>query len=189
MQGKLIIFSAPSGSGKTTIVKALLEKMPELKFSISATSRKPRGTEVNGKDYHFLSPVEFRKKIKNNEFVEWEEVYPDQYYGTLYAEIQRIWNEGHHVLFDVDVVGGLNLKKKFEKDALSVFVKVPDLQTLRQRLIIRNTDKDEDVEIRLKKASEEMEYADKFDKIIINDNLDEAIITAVNLVKEFITGK
>jgi guanylate kinase len=185
-QGKLIIFSAPSGSGKTTIVKHLLSKKTNLEFSISACSRAPRGEEQHGKDYYFLSVAEFQNKIKNNEFVEWEEVYGDRYYGTLWTEMERIWGKGNHVLFDVDVKGGANLKKQFGSQALAVFVMPPSVDELRKRLIGRNTDAPEEIERRLAKATEELSYSPLFDVVIVNDNLEEACSKAIEVVNNFL---
>ena len=186
MEGKLFIFSAPSGSGKTTIVQNLLKKDLNLEFSISATSRPKRENEVNGKDYYFLSVDDFKTKIKNNQFVEWEEVYENRFYGTLKSEVERIWSQGKHVIFDVDVVGGLNIKKQFPKKALSIFVKPPSIQELEKRLIQRSTDSNKDIKTRLDKANIELSYADKFDMVIVNDNLKKAIEQAEKSVNEFI---
>ena len=184
--GKCIIFSAPSGAGKTTIVHALLNSMPQLAFSVSACSRAPRGKEINGVDYHFLTGDEFRTKIQNEEFVEWEEVYSDMYYGTLKSEIERIWSTGKTVVFDVDVIGGLNLKKSFQKQALAVFIQPPSLAILEERLRNRKTDSEEKIQIRLAKSIQELESAIDFDVIIENDVLEEAIEKAKRLVIEFI---
>ena len=184
--GKCIIFSAPSGAGKTTIVHALLNSMPQLAFSVSACSRAPRGKEINGVDYHFLTADEFRTKIQNEEFVEWEEVYSDMYYGTLKSEIERIWSTGKTVVFDVDVIGGLNLKKSFQKQALAVFIQPPSLAILEERLRNRKTDSEEKIQIRLAKSIQELESAIDFDVIIENDVLEEAIEKAKRLVIEFI---
>jgi guanylate kinase len=186
MQGKLIIFSAPSGSGKTTIVKHLLNLNLNLEFSISATSRMMRINEEHGKDYYFLSAKEFRKKIEKEEFVEWEEVYKDTFYGTLSSELERIWKKGNHVVFDVDVIGGLNLKKKFGKDALSVFVQAPSIEELEIRLRQRSSDNDASIKKRLEKAQVEMSYANQFDKILINSSLNLAFDNAEKLVREFL---
>ncbi|MFW5820496.1 MAG: guanylate kinase [Bacteroidota bacterium] len=188
MNGKLLIFSAPSGSGKTSIVKALQKKIPSLEFSISVTSRKPRKGEVNGKDYYFVSPEEFRKKIRNEEFIEWEEVYKDTFYGTLKSELQRIWDLGKHVIFDVDVIGGLNLKSKFPTLSLAVFVTVPDYSELEKRLRKRSTESEEAIQKRLARAKEEMSYADRFDAKLLNDDLEKSILEAERLVIEFIAG-
>ena len=184
--GKAIIFSAPSGAGKTTIVHYLLGKFPNLSFSISATSREQRGSEINGTDYYFLEPEDFKTKIKNEELLEWEEVYPDQFYGTLKQEIERIWANEKCVIFDVDVVGGLNLKKQLGANALAVFVQPPNSMELEKRLRIRGTESDEKIDMRLQKADNELAYANKFDKILINKNLDEAFFNAENLVKRFL---
>ncbi len=184
--GKLIIFSAPSGSGKTTLVHHLLSK-PDLKlaFSVSATSRAKRPNETDGKDYYFLSSNEFRQRISQNDFIEWEEVYEDQFYGTLRSEIDRIHAEGKTVVFDVDVVGGVNLKKKFGDQALSVFVKPPSIEELENRLRNRSTESEESLKKRVGKAAEEMEFASQFDVILVNDELESAKKKAETLVKEF----
>lgn len=186
MKGKLIIFSAPSGSGKTTIVKHLLSKNYPLEFSVSATSRPPRGTEVDGKDYYFLSTDEFRKKIDNNEFLEWEEVYPGRYYGTLKSEVERIRNSGKNVIFDVDVVGGCNIKEYYGEDALSVFIQPPSVEELRNRLKARSTDSDEVIATRVAKAEYELSFSTKFDAVIINDNLEVAFVETEQLVTNFL---
>jgi len=186
MAGKAIIFSAPSGSGKTTIVKHLLENNPELGFSISASTRDKRGRkEQDGKDYYFLSPEEFKLKIDNDEFIEWEEVYEGNYYGTLKSEIQRIWDEGKDVIFDVDVKGGLALKKYFGKNALSVFVKVPSIAILEQRLVGRGTESHASLSQRLFKAKFEMTFADKFDVVLVNENLEKSLAEAQRLYNDF----
>lgn len=186
MPGKVIIFSAPSGSGKTTIVRELLARTDSLEFSVSATSRPPRVNEVNGVEYYFLSPAEFRQKIKNGDFAEWEEVYKDLFYGTLTSEITRIWKKGHHALFDVDVKGGLNLKRKFGQDALSFFVKVPDMKILEERLRNRHTENEASIRMRLRKAESETKFAEQFDVILLNDKLNEAVDKAYSLVMDFI---
>jgi guanylate kinase len=188
MQGKLLIFSAPSGSGKTTIVKHLLEVCNNLEFSISACSRAMRPGEVHGKDYYFLSADEFRQRIASNQFVEWEEVYPGSYYGTLKSELERIWAKGNHVLFDVDVKGGVNLKRIFGNQALSVFVQPPSIAELEKRLVARCTETPETLAKRIGKAEEEMAYAPQFDTIIVNDNLEQAFAEAINTVKAFLTA-
>ena len=185
-QGKLIIFSAPSGAGKTTLVKHLLEADLDLEFSVSAASRNKRTGETDGTDYYFLSAETFRLKIKNSEFLEWEEVYKDHFYGTLKSEVERIWSQGKHVIFDVDVVGGLNIKKQYKDQALAVFVMPPGPEHLEQRLRERSTEKEEDLKKRLKKANHELSFAKQFDTILINDDLEIAKAEAVNLVKEFI---
>lgn len=173
-EGKLIIFSAPSGSGKTTIVKHLLGKGYNLEFSVSATSRKPRGQEVDGKDYYFLSPEDFRKKINEGAFLEWEEVYTDNYYGTLKSEVERITALGKNVVFDVDVVGGVNIKSYYGDRALAIFVQPPSIDALKKRLISRGTDSLETIQKRLDKAEYELSFANKFDVIIVNDDLSMA---------------
>jgi len=186
MQGKLIIFSAPSGAGKTTIVKHLLTKNLNLEFSISATSRGMRHTETDGKDYYFLSPEEFRSKIDNDEFLEWEEVYQGTFYGTLKSEVERIRNIGKNVIFDVDVVGGCNIKKYYGDEALAVFVQPPSVDELRNRLVSRSTDAAEVIEKRVAKAAYELTFASQFDVIIVNDILEKAFEEAENCIREFI---
>lgn len=185
--GKCIIFSAPSGAGKTTIVHALLNSMDQLAFSVSACSRPPRGKEVDGVDYHFLTAEEFRIKIQNDEFVEWEEVYSDMYYGTLKSEIERIWAANKTVVFDVDVIGGLNLKKSFKNQALAVFIQPPSLAILEERLRNRKTDSEEKIQMRLAKSKEELKSATNFDVIVENDVLEKAIEQARDIVTEFIS--
>ena len=185
-EGKVIIFSAPSGAGKTTIVRALLDSLSELSFSISACSRDPRGQEVNGKDYHFIGIEGFKNKIKNNEFVEWEEVYQDHFYGTLNSELIRIWNANKTVVFDVDVVGGMSLKKKFGKKALAIFVMPPSLMVLEERLRSRNTDSEQKIQQRLEKAEQEISLSSGFDVILKNDQLDNAISNAKAIVNQFL---
>lgn len=186
MAGKAIIFSAPSGSGKTTIVKHLLKKNPDLGFSISASTRDKRGrTESNGKDYYFLSPEEFKRKIDADEFIEWEEVYEGNFYGTLKSEIERIWQSGKDVIFDVDVKGGLNLKKYFGDRALSVFVKVPSLEVLQERLNDRGTESAESLSRRLFKAKFEMSFQDQFDVVLVNEHLDKSLAEAQALYDDF----
>lgn len=186
-KGKLIIFSAPSGAGKTTIVKYLLGKIPQLSFSISATTREGRGDEINGKDYYFISKEDFLHKVAKHEFVEFEEVYSGTYYGTLLSEIQRIWDNGHHVVFDIDVEGGLRLKKKYGEDALAIFVQPPSMEVLIERLTGRGTDSEEKLAERIQKASKELKYADRFDVVLNNNDLDTACLNAEKLVKEFIS--
>jgi len=187
MPGKALIFSAPSGSGKTTIVKHLLERNPTLGFSISASTRDKRGrTEQHGKDYYFLSPDEFKKKIDNNEFVEWEEVYAGNFYGTLKSEVERVWKEGKDVVFDVDVQGGIKLKQYFGDKALAIFVKVPSFEVLKERLKGRGTESEESLSRRLFKAKFEMAFADKFDTTIVNDDLDRSTAEAQRLYDDFI---
>ena len=188
--GKLIVFSAPSGSGKTTIVRHLLkQKELDLEFSISATSRERRGEEVDGKDYYFLSFEEFKKKIKNDEFLEWEEVYRDNFYGTLKTEVERIWAKGKHVIFDFDVSGGLRIKRKFPKETLAIFVKPPSIDELKIRLKNRKTESSDKINMRIAKASAELATAPLFDKIVINDDLDIALDEAYKLVSNFLEVK
>jgi guanylate kinase len=186
MDGKLVIFSAPSGAGKTTIVHSVLAMFPQLKFSVSACSRAQRPGEVDGKDYYFLSEQGFRENIANNAFLEWEEVYPGNFYGTLTSELERIWKTGHHVVFDVDVKGGLNIKKKYPTLALSIFIMPPSLSELENRLRNRQTESEEALLKRLQKASFEIDFANEFDKIIINDNLERAIADAALLIRSFL---
>ncbi len=186
-KGKLIVFSAPSGSGKTTIVHHLLkqEKL-NLDFSISATSRKKRGKEIDGKDYYFISDKKFKRHIENNDFVEWEEVYTANYYGTLKQEVERIWSEGNHVIFDIDVIGGLNIKKKFPEETLAIFVQPPSIEEMERRLRGRKTDTEEKILERVAKAEKELKYSKDFDVILINDNLEEAKEEAFKLVHNFL---
>lgn len=188
MEGKLIIFSAPSGAGKTTIVRRLLADLPVLQFSVSATTRAARGEEQHGKDYYFLSKDDFLHKIANHEFVEFEEVYEGTFYGTLRAEIERIWAEGKQVIFDVDVVGGLHLKKKFGERALAVFVQPPSVEILAQRLTSRGTDSQESLQKRIAKAEQELAYAHQFDVVILNDDLEKACKEAFEKVSAFISN-
>lgn len=183
---KVIIFSAPSGSGKTTLVKHCLQVFSELEFSISCTTRNPRGNEKDGIDYYFLSPDEFREKISKNAFVEYEEVYHDKFYGTLKSEVERIWNSGKVVIFDVDVKGGISLKKYFAEKALSIFIMPPSVEELERRLIARNTDDAQTIKTRVEKATHEMTYHPEFDKIVINSDLDLAQKEVQNLIKNFL---
>lgn len=187
--GKLIVFSAPSGSGKTTIVRHLL-KQPKLnlEFSISATSRERRGQEVDGKDYYFLSAKEFKQKIKNKEFLEWEEVYRDNFYGTLKTEVERIWAMGKHVIFDIDVSGGLRIKRKYPEQTLAIFVKPPSIDELKIRLKKRKTESDDKINMRIAKASAELATAPLFDTIIVNDTLEHALEQAEVLVDAFVNS-
>lgn len=186
-EGKLIVFSAPSGSGKTTIVRHLLaQEELNLEFSISATSREPRENEINGKDYYFLDLKEFKNKIKTDEFLEWEEVYRDNFYGTLKSEIRRIWDKGKHVIFDIDVVGGLDIKKIYPERTLAVFVKPPSIEELKIRLKKRKTESDEKINMRVAKASIELATAPQFDYIIENHHLETALDEAYKLVSSFI---
>ena len=186
--GKLIIFSAPSGSGKSTLVNYLMEQHPELQlaFSISCTSRAPRGKEKNGVEYFFLSPEEFKKKIANDEFLEYEEVYEDRFYGTLKSQVEVQSQAGQNVLFDVDVKGGVNIKKHYGSRALSVFIQPPSVEELRNRLVGRATDAPEVIEQRLNKAEYELSFADKFDRIVINDDLEKAKVDVYNVIKQFL---
>jgi guanylate kinase len=186
-QGKLIVFSAPSGSGKTTIVRHLLgQEDLNLEFSISATSRSPRENEVDGKDYYFMDLKEFKTHIKNDDFLEWEEVYRDNFYGTLNAEIDRIWAMGKHVVFDIDVVGGLDIKRIYPEQTLAVFVEPPSIEELKIRLKKRKTESEDRIAMRVAKASIEMATAPQFDHIIVNEDLDKALDEAYHLVKDFI---
>ena len=183
---KVLIFSAPSGSGKSTIVNHILGLHPEIEFSVSATSRAPRGEEKDGVEYFFYSADIFRLLVRDEKFVEYEEVYPDRFYGTLKAEVNRIWARGHVIIFDVDVKGGVNLKKYFGDQALSVFIQAPSVEVLRDRLVKRGTDSAEDIEKRVAKAAEEMTYAPKFDKVLINDDLATAFAEAEAMVDGFL---
>jgi len=184
--GKCIIFSAPSGAGKTTIVRYLLRNVENLAFSISAASREPRGRETNGVDYHFLSVEDFKQKIDQDEFVEWEEVYKDNYYGTLKSEVLKNWEQGKTVLFDVDAIGGLNLNEIFGEKALSIFIHPPSLFVLEQRLKNRRTENAEQIKMRLDKANEELSHSHKFDYILLNDNLEKACYEIKAEVEKFI---
>lgn len=189
-QGKLIVFSAPSGSGKTTIVRHLLQQEElDLEFSISATSRAIRGEEVDGKDYYFLDVEEFKKRIKNEAFLEWEEVYRDNFYGTLKSEVERIWAKGKHVIFDIDVSGGLRIKRKFPEQTLAIFVKPPSIDELKIRLKKRSTESEDKINMRIAKASAELATAPLFDRIVLNENLDEALKESYDLVSNFIKNK
>lgn len=186
-KGKLIVFSAPSGSGKTTIVRHLLTiDALNLEFSISATSREKRGDEIDGKDYYFLSAKEFKSKIKNEEFLEWEEVYRDNFYGTLKSEVERIWAKGKHVIFDIDVSGGLRIKRKFPEETLAIFVKPPSIDELKIRLKKRKTESEDKINMRVAKASAELATAPLFDVIIENDVLENALKKAESLVGNFL---
>ena len=188
MKGKCLIFSAPSGSGKSTIVQWLTSEYPELNlvFSISATSRPPRGTEQHGVEYFFLTPEEFKAKIEANEFLEYEEVYTDRYYGTLKSQIESELEQGKNVIFDIDIKGGINVKKHFGERALSLFIQPPGVEELRRRLVGRGTDTAEQIEIRLAKAEYEMSFASEFDKIIVNDDLDAAKAETLKAISEFL---
>jgi guanylate kinase len=184
--GKLIIFSAPSGSGKTTIVKRLLSTFPQFEFSISATSRQPRGEERNGVDYFFLTQEEFRQKVAENAFVEWEEVYNGTCYGTLRSEMERIWAKGNVIIFDVDVMGGINLKRIFGERACSIFIKAPSVEALRERLIGRGMDSAETIEKRVAKAEFELSKASEFDFVVVNDILDNAVAETEQIITDFL---
>jgi len=186
MTGKVIIVSAPSGAGKTSIVKHVLQFLPELRFSTSATTRTMREGEINGKDYHFLSVDDFKKGIEHDEFLEWEEVYANQFYGTLKSEIQRIWDEGKTVIFDVDVKGGLNIKKYFGDKALAIFVEPPTVQELENRLRNRGTETEESLRKRVEKAEYELSFAPRFDKIILNDDLEVARAEMLQTIRQFL---
>lgn len=186
MTGKLIIFSAPSGSGKSTIINYLMQQGLGLAFSISATSRAPRGTEQHGVEYFFLSPEEFRQRIADGEFLEYEEVYPDRFYGTLKAQVERQLEAGQHVIFDVDVVGGCNIKEYYGNRALSIFIQPPSIEELRHRLEGRGTDTPEVIQQRLDKAEYELSFSPKFDKIIVNDDLETAKAETLEVIKHFL---
>jgi guanylate kinase len=186
-EGKLIVFSAPSGSGKTTIVHHLLkQKELNLDFSISATSREKRGTEIHEKDYYFISLEKFQAHVKNNDFIEWEEVYTANFYGTLKEEVERIWDQGKHVIFDIDVVGGLRIKKKFPEQTLAIFVQPPSIKEMERRLRNRQTDSEEKIQERVRKAEKELKFASDFDVILVNNELNTAKQEAYNLVENFI---
>ena len=186
MAGKLIIFSAPSGSGKSTIINYLLQQSLRLRFSISATSRAPRGAEKNGVEYYFLTPAEFKARIAKGDFLAYEEVYTDKFYGTLKSEVERILNEGDNVIFDVDVVGGCNIKRYYGDRALSVFIQPPSIEELRKRLVGRGTDTPEVIESRIAKAEYELSFADKFDTVVINDDLETAKAKALQVIQAFL---
>jgi guanylate kinase len=185
-KGKLIIFSAPSGAGKTTLVRYIMSKLENLTFSVSACSRLMRDYETDGKDYHFITVDEFKEKIENKEFIEWEEVYPDHYYGTLYSEVENKRMSGQHVVFDVDVIGGLNIKKIFKDEALAIFIKPPSIEVLKGRLINRGTDKQKNIETRIKKAAYELGFEKDFDVTIINDDLSKAKDEIMKVVLTFL---
>ena len=186
MSGKLIIFSAPSGAGKSTLVQYLLGCGFDMEFSISATSRAPRGAEKHGVDYYYLTPEEFRQKVDNQEFLEYEEVYQNCYYGTLRSEVERITGQGKNIVFDVDVVGGLNIKKEFGDQALALFIAPPSIDELHKRLVSRGTDSAEMIEKRIGKAEFEMSFAPKFDIVVVNDNLELAKAEAERSIREFL---
>ena len=186
--GKLIVISAPSGAGKTSIIHQLLKVIPELSFSVSASSRERRGNEVHGKDYYFLGIEGFHKKIKEDAFLEWEQVYENQYYGTLKSEIKRIWSEGKIVIFDIDVVGGLNIKKQYPKECLSIFIMPPSIEVLAERLIRRGSDLGESIKKRLDKADEEISKNKQFDSIILNDDFEIACRQTKEIITNFINA-
>lgn len=186
--GKLVIFSAPSGSGKTTIVRELLSRFPQFEFSVSATSRAPRGAERDGIDYFFLSPEAFRQAVREDRFVEWEEVYEGTCYGTLRSEIERIWAKGNVIVFDVDVIGGLNLKRIFGNDACAIFVMPPSIKVLRQRLVSRGTDAPEVIDRRVAKAEFELTKASEFDRVVINDDLGTAVEEVSGILRQFLNA-
>ena len=186
MKGKFIIVSAPSGAGKTSIIRHLMQAGLGLEFSVSVASRPPRINEINGKDYFFITSDEFKNKIRNGELIEWQEVYMDQFYGTLKSEVERIWQSGHHVLFDLDVQGGMNLKSMYPDNSLSIFIMPPSLEELEKRLRLRSTENEESLRKRLEKAGQEITFSGKFDKIIINDKLEEAVHLAIQTVSQFL---
>lgn len=186
MEGKLVIISAPSGAGKTTLVRYLLSQVRGLAFSVSACSRQKRPHEVEGRDYYFISPGEFREKIARDEFVEWEEVYRGRFYGTLKSEIERIWSMGLNVIFDVDVIGGMNIKKKYGGRALAIFIMPPSIEELEKRLVRRSTESTGELKKRLVKAESEIRYAPEFDVTIVNEDLDRAKVEALMAVKNFL---
>ncbi len=187
--GKLLIFSAPSGSGKTTLVRELMKRFPNLEFSVSATSRLPRGEECHGVDYHFVTAGEFRRLIDEGRFVEWEEVYEGNYYGTLRSEMDKIWEKGNVCMFDVDVIGGIRLKSIFGADAMSFFIMAPNPEELKRRLVARGTDSDECIERRIAKAEFETAKAAEFDHIIVNDDVQRAVAEIAEIIEPFISGK
>jgi guanylate kinase len=186
LEGKVIIFSAPSGAGKTTLTKHVLQSFPQLEFSVSVTTRKPRPHETHGKDYYFISTDEFKSLIEQNALIEWEEVYNGSFYGTLKKEVEKIWNKGHHVVFDVDVKGGINLKRIFGDQALSVFIMPPSIDMLEKRLKKRGTETEETIKKRVKKAFTEIDDYKYFDKLILNDNLEKSKTDVYRIVQEFL---
>lgn len=186
---KMVIFSAPSGAGKTSIVRGVLQETPQLEFSVSACSRPKRPNEKDGVDYYFMTPGVFQKKIKEGAFLEWEEVYPGSYYGTLRSEVDRIWQAGKHVIFDVDVAGGINIKKQFPNQSLAIFIKPPSIKELEKRLLLRKTETPESLQKRLGKAAFELTFAGEFDREIINDNLQTAIKQTIEIVHDFLNMK
>ncbi|MFN3940171.1 MAG: guanylate kinase [Chitinophagales bacterium] len=188
MSGKLIIITAPSGAGKTTIVKHLLAHIPSLRFSVSATTRSPRANEADGIDYYFISETDFKKHIAANHFLEWEEVYPGRFYGTLQSEVERLWSQGMHVVFDIDVIGAIHLQEKYPAESLSLFIAPPSLEILEQRLMLRKTESPQMLQTRMERAAMELSKKDLFDMVIVNDNLDTACRQAHARVLEFISG-
>lgn len=188
MENRVIILSAPSGCGKTTLLKALMERGLPLEFSVSATSRQKREGETDGRDYYFFTPEQFKEKVAQEAFLEWNEVYPGQFYGTLLSEVDRIAQNGHHVIFDVDVKGGLSIKERFGPRALAVFVMPPSIEVLRQRLLNRGTETPESVEKRLKRADYEISFSNRFDYVLVNDDLDAAIREAYGLISGFLAS-
>jgi guanylate kinase len=186
MKGKLVIISAPSGAGKSTIIKYLLDKGMNLEFSVSATTRALRGNEENGNEYYFLTVEEFKNRVNSGDFIEWEEVYKDQFYGTLKSEIDRIWAHGNHPLFDVDVKGGISLKNIFKHEAISIFIMPPSIKELKRRLLTRGTDTASKIKMRVAKAEKEMKLADQFDNIVINNQLEQAENDVYRIVESFI---
>ncbi|MGM0647862.1 MAG: guanylate kinase [Bacteroidota bacterium] len=186
MHGKMVIFSAPSGAGKTTIVHQVMEQCNDLSFSVSATTRNPRSGEKDGEDYYFLTTDEFKQKIEEGEFIEYEQVYHKQFYGTLRTEVERLWNDGKHVVFDVDVVGGLNIKKQYKTKALAIFIMPPSLDVLEQRLYKRAKDDERSIRLRLSKARQELTYAHQFDQVVVNEILEEAVEETKTLIQNFL---
>lgn len=186
VQPRIVIFSAPSGAGKTTILHAVLQRMPSLRFSVSATTRQPRQGEIDGRDYYFLSPDQFFEAVKHNDFVEWQEVYPGRYYGTLKREVERLTGQGNIVVFEVDVMGGINLKKHYGDDALALFINPPSVQALHQRLKARATENADEIERRITKAEYEMGFAMHYDKVVLNDNLEHAVQQVMRHIEEFL---
>jgi guanylate kinase len=184
--GKLIIIAAPSGAGKTTVVKHILQQFPQLSFSVSATTRAMRQGETDGRDYYFLSEQEFKNRIANDEFVEWEMVYVGKYYGTLKSELQRVWNNNQHIIFDVDVEGGLHIKNKYPNNSLSVFINPPSLEVLKTRLTDRNTESAESLNERISKAEHELSFASQFDIVLTNDDLQQTLAKAEQLINDFL---
>lgn len=185
---KMLLFAAPSGSGKTTIVHHLLDTFDTLAFSVSATTRPRRNGEVDGQDYYFITTEDFRERIRQNAFVEWEEVYEGQYYGTLKSEIERLWQDGRNIIFDIDVEGAVNIKRQYPKEALSIFIKPPSVEVLADRLRSRQTESEESLQKRIEKAVKELDYENKFDLILVNDVLEDALTQAEQIVRDFINS-